>query len=138
MRFEVPQFIEIEDKIFGPLSWRQFLYLSGGVGMAVVIFFTTNFFVFLLVGLPLGLMGGALAFFPVNNRPFSYFLEALINYLKGNRLYYWRQRNDIVYRAKASEPAAVVKPATLSRKEKKRDIASLSRKLELQALQKTE
>jgi PrgI family protein len=38
MRFEVPQFIEIEDKIFGSLSWRQFLYLSGGVGMAVVIF----------------------------------------------------------------------------------------------------
>ncbi|NCT02072.1 PrgI family protein, partial [Candidatus Parcubacteria bacterium] len=38
MRFEVPQFIEVEDKIFGPLTWRQFLYLSGGLGMAVVIF----------------------------------------------------------------------------------------------------
>ena len=51
MRFEVPQFIDIEDKIIGPLTWRQFIYLGGGVGGAVVIFLTTNFLIFLFVGL---------------------------------------------------------------------------------------
>ena len=40
MRFEVPQFIEIEDKIFGPFTWKQFVYLAGGVGLAAVIFFS--------------------------------------------------------------------------------------------------
>ncbi|MFM2424198.1 MAG: hypothetical protein RLZZ70_589, partial [Candidatus Parcubacteria bacterium] len=38
MQFEVPQFIEIEDKIFGPLTWKQFLYVGGGLSMTAVLF----------------------------------------------------------------------------------------------------
>ncbi len=140
MRFEVPQFIEIEDKIFGPLSWRQFLYLSGGVGMAVVIFFTTNLIVFAFLGLPLALLAGALAFYPVNNRPFSFFLEAIFNYLTKQRLYLWRKRSDVVYRAAPTTHQSATNLA-VRRGEvaaKKKDIGSMARRLELQALQKTE
>jgi len=43
MRHEVPQFIDIEDKIFGPLTFFQGLYLLGG--------FFGAFSVFYLVGL---------------------------------------------------------------------------------------
>ena len=32
----MPQFIEIEDKIIGPFTWKQFLYLAGGVGGSVM------------------------------------------------------------------------------------------------------
>jgi len=136
MRFEVPQFIEIEDKIFGPLTWRQFLYLGGGLGMAVVLFLTTSIFVFLLLGLPLALLAGALAFYPVNNRPFSFFLEAIFNYLTKQRLYLWRQKSDIVH--KASIPANAPGIEHLGGVTEKKNIASLARRLELQALQKTE
>ena len=38
MRFQVPQFIEVEDKIFGPLTFKQFVYVTGGVGLAVILF----------------------------------------------------------------------------------------------------
>ncbi|TSC80302.1 MAG: hypothetical protein G01um101429_152 [Parcubacteria group bacterium Gr01-1014_29] len=31
-QFQVPQFIEVEDKIFGPLTTKQFFYLLGGGG----------------------------------------------------------------------------------------------------------
>jgi hypothetical protein len=141
MRFEVPQFIEIEDKIFGPLSWRQFLYLGGGLGMAVVIFITTNLLVFAFLGLPLALLAGALAFYPVNNRPFSFFLEAIFNYLTKQRLYLWKQRSDVVH--KDSLPATPNMPYNTSTNPlpgsaNKKDIASLARRLELKALQKTE
>ena len=27
MQYQVPQFIEVEDKIFGPLTFKQFLYI---------------------------------------------------------------------------------------------------------------
>ena len=37
MQFQVPQFIEIEDKIFGPLTFKQFIYLAGGVGASIVL-----------------------------------------------------------------------------------------------------
>jgi hypothetical protein len=138
MRFEVPQFIEIEDKIFGPLTWRQFLYLGGGLGMGVVLFFTTNIVIFLLIGLPLAVLAGALAFYPVNNRPFSFFLEAIFNYITKQRLYLWKKKSDVVYKSsrpqnKNVEPSSREK-TTLSNK----NISSLARRLELQALQKNE
>lgn len=139
MRFEVPQFIDVEDKIFGPFTWRQFLYLGGGVGMAVVLFFTTNIFVFVLIGLPLGLIAGALAFYPVNNRPFSFFLESIFNYITKQKLYLWRQQSDIVY--KSSTPAKTTTPQRSvgrSGRGAKKDITSMARRLELQALQKNE
>lgn len=139
MRFEVPQFIDVEDKIFGPLSWRQFLYLSGGVGMGVVIFFTTNLIVFLFLGLPLALLAAALAFYPINSRPFSFFLEAIFNYVTKQRLYLWRKKSDVVY--KSSTPAKTEVRSDVSIRESlstKKNLTSLARRLELQALQKSE
>lgn len=136
MRFEVPQFIEIEDKIFGPLTWRQFLYLGGGIGMAVILFITTNLIVFIMLGIPIALLSSALSFYPVNNRPFSFFLEALFNYLTKQKLYLWRHNENIVHRGATSvrnTPTITgVTPST------RKNIASLARRLELQAIQKTE
>lgn len=101
MRFEVPQFIEIEDKIFGPFTWKQFVYLGGGVGLAVVLFFIAPFFVTFIVGIPLAILAAALAFYPVNSRPFSVLLEAMWNYYKNTRVYYWRRQRDVVYKSDA-------------------------------------
>jgi PrgI family protein len=137
MRFEVPQFIEIEDKIFGPLTWRQFLYLGGGIGMGVVLFLTTNFLVFLIVGLPLALLAGALAFYPVNNRPFSFFLEAIVNYVKGTKLYIWRQKQDVVYKQNFAPKSITEEPVPVTKELDVKRVA-LARRLELEALQKPE
>jgi len=134
MRFEVPQFIEIEDKIFGPLTWKQFLYLGGGVGMAVVIFLTLPIWIFIIAGIPLALLASALSFYPINNRPFSYFLESVYSYLIGQKLYLWRQQADVVHKEYATkEPVGAM--MTVSTKPKT-SIASLSRRLELKAIQK--
>jgi hypothetical protein len=141
MRFAVPQFIEIEDKIFGPLTWRQFLYVGGGVGMAVVMFFTLPLILAILFGLPLALISGALAFYPVNNRPFSYFLEAIFNYLRSKRLYLWRKQSDYVYKESVAKKQSGYTGPRIDRAaagNEARGINSLARKLELQALQKNE
>lgn len=139
MRFEVPQFIDIEDKIFGPLTWRQFLYLGGGVGMAVVMFFTFPFILFVLFGLPLAILAGALSFYPVNNRPFSFFLESIVTYLTGQKLYLWRQKNKIVHKTLTESPSILNSAKSPSPAKRERGgISSLARKLELQALQKSE
>jgi PrgI family protein len=140
MKFEVPQFIEIEDKIFGPLTWRQFLYLGGGVGMGVVLFFTTPFIIFLIIGLPLALLAGALAFYPVNNRPFSFFLEALINYLRGHKLYLWKRKESEVhkYSFTPSQAPDKINPLSKPNSGENKNLSSLARRLELEALQKKE
>jgi hypothetical protein len=135
MRFETPQFIEVEDKIFGPLSWRQFLYVGGGVGMAVVLFFMTPFIIFVIFGVPLALLAGALAFYPVNNRPFSYLLEGIVNYFTNQRLYLWRRSEVVIHKSPDREPVNNLSLTPSSIRENK-NITSLARRLELQAIQK--
>jgi len=140
MRFEVPQFIEIEDKIFGPLTWRQFVYVGGGVGAAVAMFIVLPFFLFILFGLPLALISAALAFFPVNNRPFSFFLQAIYDYFRSKRLYLWRQRSTHTYSTSPQKTISDFGAPNAGGAKKnapaKKSITSLARRLELEALQK--
>ncbi len=133
MRFEVPQFIEVEDKIFGPLTWRQFLYLSGGVGMAVVMFFTLPFILFVILGIPLAVLAAALSFYPINNRPFSYFLEAMFNYTLAPKLYLWRKEDRVMYKEDPAIKAAPSEAPVVRRTNK--NISTLARELELKAIQ---
>jgi hypothetical protein len=137
MQYEVPQFIEVEDKIFGPLTWRQFLYLAGGGGMAVVMFFMLPFILFVIFGIPLVILAVALSFYPVNNRPFSYFLEAFLGYVSSPKLYLWRKNQEFVYQNQKNQTAAGAGSQMVVRKTGK-DISSLARKLELEAIQKQE
>jgi PrgI family protein len=134
MRFEVPQFIEVEDKIFGPLSWRQFLYLGGGLGAAVAMFLLLPFILFVVFGIPLASLSAALAFYPINNRPFAFFLEAIINYVTKERLYLWRKKETPLHKQEALIASSTT--LALARPKKTGDISSLARKLELQAIQK--
>jgi hypothetical protein len=134
MRFEVPQFIEIEDKIFGPFTWKQFVYLSGGVGIAVVILFTMPLFAFVLIGVPLGSLAILLAFYPVNNRPFSTFLEAMLTFYNNHKVYHWRKKAQVVYTQKTIAP--VNQSAYTIPTKEIRSINTLSRTLEISSLKK--
>ena len=133
MRFEVPQFIEIEDKIFGPLTWKQFIYVAGGAGVATVLFFFTPFIIFLILGLPIAAFTFILSFYPVNNRPFSLFLEAAVKYFKGTKLYLWRKKSGGVYGKETAEESTA--PVYMPPAEGDH-IASLSKRLEMKAIQK--
>ena len=138
MRFEVPQFIEIEDKIFGPFTWKQFVYLCGGIGVAAVTFLATPIFIFAIIGMPASAIAFLLAFYPVNNRPFSIFLESVFSFYKSNRIYHWRKKKENLYSA---ENHISVEPDTQKiQAPPKREggINSLARQLELNALQKNE
>jgi len=133
MRFEVPQFIEIEDKIFGPLTWKQFVYVAGGGGLAAVFFFFTPFIIFVLLGVPVAALTFLLSFYPINNRPFALFLESAVNYFKGAKLYLWRKSGSGVYRGATNEESGSPSYLPPSNTD---NIASLSRRLEMKAIQK--
>jgi hypothetical protein len=91
MRFQVPQFIEVEDKIFGPLTIKQFLYLAGGGGAIFIIYRFVPFFIALLLIVPVASLALALAFYKVNNKPFIFVLEAAFHYLLAQKLYIWKK-----------------------------------------------
>ena len=78
MRFQVPQFIEVEDKLFGPLTFKQFIYVAGGVGLCVILFIFLPTFLAILLSLPIGAFSAALAFFKINDKPFINVVEAFV------------------------------------------------------------
>ena len=132
MRFEVPQFIEIEDKIIGPLTWKQFVYLAGGAGLLIILYFTLPFIFFIMLGIPLGAFAASLAFHRINNRPFSIFLESFIYYFSNTKLYLWKKDHEQTVIVK-DEPVAPPSNIDLPNR---RTLSSLSKKLELRLPEK--
>ncbi len=91
-QYQVPQFIEIEDKIFGPLTLKQFIYIAGGGGLCLIFFTLLPRWLAILCGIPVIGFSLALAFYQVNGRPFIIAVEHAIMYFIGNKLYLWKQR----------------------------------------------
>lgn len=90
MEYQVPQFIEVEDKIIGPLTLKQFIYVTGGGGLCVVFFSYLPFMPAVLLSIPVAAFAGALAFYKVNGKPFIEMLEAGFNYYTGAKLFLWK------------------------------------------------
>ena len=131
MRFEVPQFIEIEDKIVGPFTWKQFIYVAGGAGASFILYVLLPFFVFIIVAAPVIAFTAGLAFYKVNNRPLSILLEAMFQYASRSRLYLWKKQKDRPIKKQDEVAPVVYKPPKSGS-----NLASLSRSLEIKALQK--
>jgi len=92
MRFQVPQFIEVEDKIFGPMTLKQFIFMAGGAGLSFIIYvFINNLFFSIIPIIVIMASSGALAFYKVNNRPLINVVESAFKYLLGNKLYIWKK-----------------------------------------------
>jgi len=91
MRYQTPQFIEIESKIFGPLTLKQFIYLVGGIGIIFLLYIVLPIWLVFLAGLPVGAFSLALAFYKVNNQPFIKVVENAFKYLSSARLYLWKK-----------------------------------------------
>ena len=91
MRFVVPQFIEVEDKIVGPLTFKQASYLIGAGGVALMLITSFGFFWAVVLGSPIYALAGALAFLKINNRPFSLTLFAILMYTFRKKLYLWKK-----------------------------------------------
>src|SRR5581483_9951425 len=106
MQFQVPQFIEVEDKIFGPLTFKQFVYVLGGVGASYI--FWRYLPIYVAGPLILAVAGGAasLAFLQYNGRPFIVSVESAFYYLIHSKLYIWnnerREKKKLVQKGTAS------------------------------------
>ena len=90
-QFQVPQYINIEDRIIGPLTLKQFLYLLGGGAIILIAWFFLNAFFFILVSVPVAILFGSLAFLKVGGLPFPTVLINGINFYLKPRLYIWKR-----------------------------------------------
>lgn len=82
-QFVVPQFLDVEAKIIGPITARQFVIMLGTLLLEFVIYrvFLNILFVILL-GVPILAIGIAFAFAKVNGQPFHYMVISVIQTLR--------------------------------------------------------
>jgi hypothetical protein len=92
MRYQVPQFIEVEDKIFGPLTLKQFIYLAGGAGLSFIIYrILPSIFISFIPIIIVMIFSVALTFYKVNNKPFINVVEAAFKYYTSSKLFIWKK-----------------------------------------------
>lgn len=86
-QYQVPQFIDIEDRIIGPLTLKQFLYLAFAGALLFVFWFLFVFYIWIIIALPITALAAIFAFLKINDRPFVYFFLAFIKYFAKPKLY---------------------------------------------------
>lgn len=117
MEYQVPQFIEVEDKIIGPLTLKQFIYIAGAGGLCIIFFVYLNIFVAVILSLPVAGLAAALSFYKINGKPFIEVLEAGFNYYTGAKFFLWKheEQKDAEKNATAASAAAADAAARVPR-----------------------
>ncbi len=88
-QFTVPQFIDVEDKIIGPVTTRQFVILLAAAILIAIFYKVFDFTAFVVFGLLTIGIAFVLAFVKVNGRPFHFFLLNIIQTFRRPNLRTW-------------------------------------------------
>ncbi len=88
-QFIVPQFIDVEDKIIGPITTRQFIIILVGFLIIGIFYKIFDFSLFVTFGIIMLMLTGVFAFLKINGRPFHFFVLNLFQTLKRPKLRIW-------------------------------------------------
>lgn len=90
-QFVVPQFLDVEPKIIGPITGRQFLIMLGTLmaGFLAYRIFIRSPFIFIPLICVLVATGGSFAFAKVNGQAFHYIVLNMIQTLRKPSIRVW-------------------------------------------------
>lgn len=120
-QFTVPQFIDVESKIIGPITTRQFLIFLGAATIIGISYKIFDFALFLTIGILVFAIAGTFAFLKINGRPFHFFVLNLIQTWRRPNLRVWNHllgyidRPDAVNIVKEEKPKVSKEPFRSSR-----------------------
>lgn len=90
MQFQVPQFIESEDKIIGPLTLKQFFYLAAGGGISLGFYFTVQLWLWVVLTIFIVALAVGLAFVVINGKPLPKVIFDAFNFYWSPQTYVWQ------------------------------------------------
>ncbi|MFA5318580.1 MAG: PrgI family protein [Patescibacteria group bacterium] len=91
-QFNVPQFIDVEDKVLGPITVRQFVIILVCGLLSAAAYKLADFALFLTLTIFIFGIGGIIAFLKINGRPFHYFILNVIQTFKKPKLRIWNNQ----------------------------------------------
>ncbi len=92
MRFNVPQFIEYETKIVGPLTFKQFIFIGGAGVPCLILYFSAPFSIFLVASVALMGVGASLAFLKIGGVPLTSVITNLLKFGSMPKIYIWKKK----------------------------------------------
>lgn len=104
-QFTVPQFIDVEDKIIGPITTRQFVIILASCLLIALCYRLFDFAAFIFAGVIIFAIMVVLAFVKINGRPFHFFLLNVIQTFKRPKTRIWLKDDDVEASVEAEDPS---------------------------------
>lgn len=98
-QFIVPQFIDKEDRIIGPITVRQFLIMLGAAGVLFVEYKILETAYFIIALIPTAGLAGTFGFLKVNGQPFHLFFLNFVQTQLRPKLRVWNKAGQKEYRS---------------------------------------
>lgn len=98
MEFTVPQFIEKESKIVGPMTFKQFVFVGTAGGLCIFLYFTTvgvgriSMTTFIAMAIFIMGLACALAFVKVGKVPLPIFIKNMFWFLFKPKIFLWKKK----------------------------------------------
>lgn len=92
-KFVVPQFIENEARVFGPITVRQFLIVLVGGLFVFISYKLSDLTLFIFQTILIVISVGTLAFAKINAMPFHFFLLNFVQSLKKPKVRVWAKED---------------------------------------------
>lgn len=91
MLFNIPQFIDKEDKIVGPLTAKQLGWMFGAGAVMLLLWAALDSSAFILASIPVIGIFSALAFYRPNNMSLIAFIGSAVTFSFKPKMYIWKR-----------------------------------------------
>jgi len=116
MQFIVPQFIDVETKIIGPITPKQFVILIVMAGLIFISYKLADFTLFIIEAVFLFGLGITLGFVKVNSQPVYYFLLSLVQVVKKPNIRVWRREKMVILERKTKKEKEEIEEVIVPRR----------------------
>lgn len=89
-QYQIPQFIEMEAKIIGPLSLKQFGYVAAPLVLGLILSAFLKLYMVFIITLPFLILGVALAFLKIGGISFPRYLKGMLKFSFNNKVYIFK------------------------------------------------
>ncbi|TXI34603.1 MAG: PrgI family protein [Candidatus Moraniibacteriota bacterium] len=127
MMFSVPQFIDVEDKIAGPLTWRQLLWMIGMGAALLTVFGMFDTGLSIIISIPIVLIFCAMAFYRPNGFPMTTFVSSGVMFLFRPKVAVWERPTMPIGTTKAAPPVAKKEEVAVEKQMTADKLAELAR-----------
>jgi len=94
MQFSVPQYIQVKQRIIGPLTLYQFLWLAGGFFLSFLCFLRFKFWLSFPLALIFMSASACFALIEINGQPLLKIFGYFIKYQLNPHIYFWQREKE--------------------------------------------